>query len=209
MAITDLTNTKWILNNNWTASRGYGIFSVNLTYNNSNYTTFYIGHNPDLGAHEKNVIGFNDCSHFFSGEVITFTITGGTDVKHTSLISWFTSNATQIIEPEYTLRIDGVEVTDYENVIINGVSYKCKGKTLISFTVAGTSYQAEEGMTWAEWIASSYNTGGLYLDNSNSVSGNTLGLVSTDGNSSEKGTDVIVADYAYTYYIPGGGGSND
>lgn len=28
--------------------------------------------------------------------------------------------------PKYTLRIDGVEVTDYENVIINGVSYKCK-----------------------------------------------------------------------------------
>lgn len=126
MAVTDLTNTKWILNNNWTSTRGYGIFSVNLTYNNSNYTTFYIGHNPDLGAPEKNVIGFNGGSHFFSGEVITFTITGGTDVKHTSLISWLNSNATQIIEPEYTLRIDGVEVTNYENVIINGVSYKCK-----------------------------------------------------------------------------------
>ena len=30
---------------------------------------------------------------------------------------------------------------------------------LISFTIAGTSYQAEEGMTWAEWCDSSYNTG--------------------------------------------------
>lgn len=29
--------------------------------------------------------------------------------------------------------------------------------SLITFTVDGTSYQAEEGMTWAEWIESSYN----------------------------------------------------
>lgn len=27
---------------------------------------------------------------------------------------------------EYTLRIDGTEVTDYENVVVNGISYKCK-----------------------------------------------------------------------------------
>lgn len=36
--------------------------------------------------------------------------------------------------------------------------------TLISFTIGGTSYQAEEGMTWAEWVNSSYNTGGYYVD---------------------------------------------
>ena len=35
--------------------------------------------------------------------------------------------------------------------------------TLISFTIAGTSYQAEEGMTWAEWVESSYNTDGYYV----------------------------------------------
>lgn len=27
---------------------------------------------------------------------------------------------------EYTLKIDGVEVTDYDNVVVNGVSYKLK-----------------------------------------------------------------------------------
>ena len=31
--------------------------------------------------------------------------------------------------------------------------------TLISFTVDGTSYQAEEGMTWVEWINSDYSQG--------------------------------------------------
>ena len=31
--------------------------------------------------------------------------------------------------------------------------------TLITFTIDGTSYQAEEGMTWVEWVGTSYNTG--------------------------------------------------
>ena len=29
--------------------------------------------------------------------------------------------------------------------------------TLISFTINGDSYQAEEGMTWQEWVNSDYN----------------------------------------------------
>ena len=31
--------------------------------------------------------------------------------------------------------------------------------TLITFTINGIEYQAEEGMTWSEWVESSYNTG--------------------------------------------------
>ena len=33
--------------------------------------------------------------------------------------------------------------------------------TLISFTIDGTSYQFEEGMTWGEWVESEYNTDGF------------------------------------------------
>ncbi len=35
--------------------------------------------------------------------------------------------------------------------------------TLIEFTIAGTTYYAEEGMTWGEWVSTSYNTGGFYI----------------------------------------------
>lgn len=38
--------------------------------------------------------------------------------------------------------------------------------TTISFTVDGVSYQAEEGMTWAAFIASDYNTGDFTLETS-------------------------------------------
>ena len=42
------------------------------------------------------------------------------------------------------------------------IAVKDVPKTMISFTIDGTSYQAEEGMTWAQWIESAYNNGGFY-----------------------------------------------
>lgn len=41
---------------------------------------------------------------------------------------------------------------------------------LISFTIYGDSYQAEEGMTWGEWVNSQYNTDGYYIDFDDSIS---------------------------------------
>lgn len=37
------------------------------------------------------------------------------------------------------------------------------GPKLISFTIDNIPYQAEEGMTWGEWVESKYNTGGFYF----------------------------------------------
>ena len=61
-----------------------------------------------------------------------------------------------------------VEQTELANVIEDGVRYQNGGEYVapvqkISFTIAGTSYQAEEGMTWAEWVASSYNSAGYQI----------------------------------------------
>lgn len=40
------------------------------------------------------------------------------------------------------------------------------GVTLINFTIDGTTYQAEEGMTWQQWVNSSYNTYGCTIEGS-------------------------------------------
>jgi hypothetical protein len=37
------------------------------------------------------------------------------------------------------------------------------GNSLITFTLDGTEYQAEEGMTWGEWVESDYNTDGFQI----------------------------------------------
>ena len=45
------------------------------------------------------------------------------------------------------------------------IAVKDVPKTMISFTIGEDTYQAEEGMTWAEWVESAYNNGGFYSAN--------------------------------------------
>ena len=80
---------------------------------------------------------------------------------------------TQLATPQ-NVTVDGTTVswdevenaTSYE-VLADGTSIgtveATPTPTLISFTIDGTTYQAEEGMTWAEWCNSSYNTVGYEI----------------------------------------------
>lgn len=43
-----------------------------------------------------------------------------------------------------------------------------KPVNLITFTIKDATYQAEEGMTWGQWVNSEYNTDGYYIDSWNS-----------------------------------------
>lgn len=65
--------------------------------------------------------------------------------------------------------LSGTGGTFTSNPSINTTYYgawQSSAPTLISFTIAGTSYQAEEGMTWEQWVNSSYNTGNFALNGS-------------------------------------------
>lgn len=93
----------------------------------------------------------------------------------------------------------------------NGDLYLVEGgavTNLISFTIAGTSYQAEEGMTWEQWVNSSYNTGGFYvIDGNNFVYFPDGSYVSTEGlqgGTAEK-SETIVANGIYYIWSSGGG----
>lgn len=79
---------------------------------------------------------------------------------------------------------------------------KINGTNLISFTIDGTSYKAEEGMTWAEWVASDYNTGG-FGDSGVSISASNGYEVGHSINDSIKSTDVIEAGANYITYTLG------
>ena len=127
MAITDLTNTKWIFNTTITATAGYGAFSVKGVISDSakseEFRYFNVGYRYDVGHYvrktQSNVVyltyyGDNnvqtrgiifqdteDGVNFYSsitGKTITFT--GGNGVTNSSFISWLIANATQIVEEE-------------------------------------------------------------------------------------------------------------
>lgn len=55
------------------------------------------------------------------------------------------------VEAPEAVEVPTVEEWDGTGVVIEGLV------KLISFTIDGTSYQAVDGMTWAEWVESDYN----------------------------------------------------
>ena len=69
--------------------------------------------------------------------------------------------------------------------------------TLITFTIDGESYQAEEGMTWRQWAESEYSNESWYIDVMERVKVTQSSRTISDVES----TDLIVANQAYSTYI--------
>lgn len=92
----------------------------------------------------------------------------------------------------------------------NGALYVLEEEaSLISFTIDGTSYQAEEGMTWGEWVESEYNTDGFIIFNSIYV-GNDSYVIEVDTEDYAVVEEYIIEGYAYNLasrigMAPGGG----
>lgn len=71
-----------------------------------------------------------------------------------SLIDAYKSATNWVYFSSYFSTIESLEGGDNEG---SGES------NLITFTIAGTEYQAEKGMTWTDWVDSEYNTDGFYF----------------------------------------------
>lgn len=88
--------------------------------------------------------------------------------------------------------------------------------TLISFTIDGTSYQAEEGMSWDRWTYSDYNTV------SYAIVGNSVGTpvsvgshvsipspIAYNDNTKVAPSDTITSNYDYSFFVPASGGAGE
>ena len=94
----------------------------------------------------------------------------------------------RIIYDENGDRADGAFYVQFGSITID---FGTVGNQLISFKIDGTEFQAVKGMTWEEWLNSSYNIKGFFL--------NEDGNVAIDANWAilAKGTDVIVEGKNY------------
>lgn len=88
--------------------------------------------------------------------------------------------------------------TEYDILVDGVVKETVSAVSLITFTYGSTSYQAESGMTWVEWVASDYNTDGFTISGSYVYS--STGAKVDDVTS----TDTIVDGGAYTGSSAGG-----
>ena len=79
-----------------------------------------------------------------------------------------------------------------------GYYWECIGgkPELIEFTISGTTYQAEKGMTWEEWIPSEYNTEGYQIVNNYVMNSSGSSYVEINGQNPTP-TDIIVLDGSY------------
>lgn len=80
----------------------------------------------------------------------------------------------------------------------DGVSFGTVPST-ITFTIAGVTYQADPGMTWDQWVWTTYNTGMVYVEASFVwKSGNYVAL----NNVNVSPSDTIIANSTYTLKSP-------
>ena len=105
-------------------------------------------------ADSKNQIAFTAGGHDFSDGAYApgETLAAGSNLSYT-LTGQISANA------------DLMSATQVASMVVTVE----KAAALISFTIDGTSYQAEEGMTWGDWIDSSYNNGLFYADATKNV----------------------------------------
>ena len=75
--------------------------------------------------------------------------------------------------------------------------------TLITFTINGTEYQAEDGMMWKDWLVSEYNTGEYKSSNEDSRSGflctTDQKLVKLNGQNINVSLECVVEGASYTH----------
>lgn len=85
------------------------------------------------------------------------------------------------------------------NSILESIRNGRVGVTMISFTINGITYQAQEGMTWEDFCNSEYNNGRFRINSSSNIInvGDSSAIVM-----SVTPDDIIISNYAYNIYDP-------
>lgn len=159
------------------------------------------------GRQEKLVSGtniktINGTSILGSGDI---TISGGSSDANVKAVD--TGDVIDDVNVNYatTTYVDGLigdinstlgDINSVLESIINGGS----GVSLITFKIDDTEYQAENGMTWEEWINSEYNINEFYiLNNEHIIYGSNIIV---EAGASVRSSDVIKNINYYTSYDP-------
>lgn len=97
---------------------------------------------------------------------------------------------------EEMVEANGAEVVD---MFLNYLSKNAtkRNVNIIGLQIGGVYYVAEEGMTWAEWVDSQYNTGG-YINNGSGITKGDNGYVNIT-ETVVPPTEVIIANQNYSY----------
>lgn len=210
MAVSDNTSTTYMLDNRLSGYALYHGYSLDSGYTNcgTSYVTGATSYFKIKDSYGNDVtrLFYPDCSNsdafdnYMACEGSSFIWHMVPTSSQNETIVFYKNEESSIGNiPMGELTFNGVQSvtyngTDYTKLVVDGTSYP--PPVMISFTIDGASYQAEEGMTWAEWVASSYNTGDFIISNDSPTDVNYY-LIKTSSDGFLQATDAIISGEAY------------
>lgn len=164
----------WVLNESLTDTTGETGFlvKVNFTSNSSIFTEITlrtrVGREGVQVDYDTTTVYDSLRGSGWTNEAYR-TITFDEPVTDNTLLTWLQANGTkQSPQPTLTFKhfYDAGTIGSGTVKFRHYSQQEPSSARLINFTINGTAYQAEEGMTWQQWVNSSYNTYGCTIEGS-------------------------------------------
>lgn len=195
--VEDELQGTWVLNDtldieDWTEE----IYVVNFVSNSTNYGKLWVGFYSDA---EVDYVRYSVADASFGQSVEVYEDTSWNNNAYKTIN--ITSKLSEVENGEALLTWLKANATKQTTT-----------QTLITFTIGSTTYQAEDGMTWAEWVNSEYNTGGYHMEG-NSIYTNYNSIIYYQpyqaANITVYSSDIILANGKYdTRQSTSGGAGN-
>ena len=166
-----------------------------VTYENDYTLTAQAGVRLKKGEYIEVTIASNYVMETPQGATLAYTITKGGAALVDEVVATFTTDKAEQSSTIHIAAGDPDYAGEYKDTVTFTVAVKAVPKPLISFTIDGTSYQAEEGMTWGDWVNSEYDNDEFRVDINAVMKGSSF--VSNGGSNIVYTNNQITANAAY------------
>ena len=166
-----------------------------VTYENDYTLTAQAGVRLKKGEYIEVTIASDYVMETPQGATLAYTITKGGAALVDEVVATFTTDKAEQSSTIHIAAGDPDYAGEYKDTVTFTVAVKAVPKPLISFTIDGTSYQAEEGMTWGDWVNSEYDNDEFSVDINAIKKG--FSFVSNGGSNIVYTNNQITANAAY------------
>jgi hypothetical protein len=133
-----------------------------VTYENDYTLTAQAGVRLKKGEYIEVTVATDNEMETPEGATLAYTITKDDAALENNVVATFTTDKAAQTSTIHIAAGDPDYAGDYSDTVTFTISVQQVAPAIINFTIGGDPYQAEEGMTWAQWVESAYNNGGFY-----------------------------------------------
>ena len=168
-----------------------------VTYENDYTLTAQAGVRLKKGEYIEVTIASDYVMETPQGATLAYTVTKDGNALDNDVVATFTTDKAEQTATIHIAANDPDFAGEYKDTVTFTLEVKDVPKPLISFTIDGTSYQAEEGMTWGDWVNSEYDNDEFSVDINAIKKGSSF--VSNGGSNIVYTNNQITANAAYVF----------